>query len=154
MSQVRAGTIQNARATTSPGERTIRWCTSPMPRLMLLGLERFYQQKPSGSSRRAAGFSTSTSVDFAVSCAADLPEKTPARPYRPSMACFFHSPTIVLVNAMLGRQLRRGQLSTQRLKRHLRLEFSRVSLPLAPHIVRPSETNQTQPPVGKSGTIS
>jgi hypothetical protein len=38
-----------------------------------------------------------------------------------------------MVDAMLGRQLRRRQLTPQCLQRHLRLELSRVPLPLARH---------------------
>ena len=43
-----------------------------------------------------------------------------------------------LVDAVLGRQLRRCQRAPQRVQRHTRLELRRIPLPLARHRVRPS----------------
>ena len=55
------------------------------------------------------------------------------------------------MHAVLGRQLRRRQLTPQRLQRHLRLELSRVPLPLARHRVRPSQDEPSLTACPKSG---
>ena len=44
-----------------------------------------------------------------------------------------------LVDTVLARQLRRCQLTPQRLQSNLRLEIRRIPLPLARHLVRPSQ---------------
>src|SRR3954454_17869826 len=60
-----------------------------------------------------------------------------------------------MVDAMLGCQLRRRQLATQRLKRNLRLEIRRIELPLARH-PHPSfsVSHRAYPLVEMPGTIS